>query len=98
MGTALFAVVLQHEFVRDFPVAGKGLGAFASIPPAQRAKAAPSLAAAFGHTFWWPLATAAVGTLAALLMLRERPRPTSEQAVRPAEEAPKSGTARDGSR
>jgi EmrB/QacA subfamily drug resistance transporter len=98
MGTALFAVVLQHEFVRDFPVAGKGLGAFASISPAQRAKAAPSLATAFGHTFWWPLAIAAVGTLAALFMLRERPRPTSEQAVRPAEEAPKSGTARDGSR
>jgi EmrB/QacA subfamily drug resistance transporter len=72
VGTALFAVVLQHEFVRDFPSARDGLGALASVTPEQRAKAAPSLAAAFGHMFWWPLATAAIGTLAALLMIRDR--------------------------
>jgi EmrB/QacA subfamily drug resistance transporter len=72
MGTALFAVVLQHEFVRDFPSARDGLGALASVTPEQRAKAAPSLAAAFGHMFWWPLATAAIGTLAALLMIRNQ--------------------------
>lgn len=93
LGTALFAVVLQHEFARSLPGAGQGIAAFASAPAAERAGAVPALAAAFGRTFWWPLATAVIGTLAAPLLLLERASPVSSPSAEDAH-----GTLPDGSR
>jgi hypothetical protein len=36
------------------PLDRRVLAAAQSVPPRARAEATPALAAAFGHTFWWP--------------------------------------------
>jgi EmrB/QacA subfamily drug resistance transporter len=82
IGTALFAVVLQHQF-RDVAQAGgaaagagggeSGLGAIASIPEAARDRVAPALAEAFAHTFWWPVAILLLALIPALMLPRRRP-------------------------
>ena len=57
IGTALLAVVLQHQITERLPVAsGGGLGAAQNVSPAARAHVAPAIADAFGHTFWWAIA------------------------------------------
>ncbi|MDW5596056.1 DHA2 family efflux MFS transporter permease subunit [Conexibacter stalactiti] len=82
IGTALFAVVLQHQF-RDVAPAGgagagaaggeSGLGAIAAIPEAARDRVAPALAEAFAHTFWWPVAILLLALIPALFLPRRRP-------------------------
>jgi predicted MFS family arabinose efflux permease len=75
ISTALFAVVLQRQIALGLSGArGGGLAAAQSVPPGARTEATPALAAAFGHTFWWPLAFAAAAILPALLLPRERPQ------------------------
>jgi hypothetical protein len=56
------------------PLDRRVLAAAQSVPPRARAEATPALAAAFGHTFWRPLAFAAAAILPALLLPRERPQ------------------------
>lgn len=82
IGTALFAVVLQHQFRSAIPAAAAGagggsseggLGALSSIPEAARDRVAPALASAFGHTFWWPVAILLLAIVPALLLPRSRP-------------------------
>ena len=79
IGTALFAVVLQHQIRGALPGGGGagggegGLGALNAIPAAARERIAPALADAFGHTFWWPVAFLLVALLPALLLPRRRP-------------------------
>lgn len=80
IGTALFAVVLQHQ-IRDNLGAATGgggggeggLGAIGAIPDAVRDRVAPALADAFAHTFWWPVALLLVAIVPALLLPRRRP-------------------------
>jgi EmrB/QacA subfamily drug resistance transporter len=84
IGTALFAVVLQHEFRASVPAGAgggaagagggeSGLGAIASIPDAARDGVAPALAEAFAHTFWWPVAILLLALIPALLLPRHKP-------------------------
>jgi hypothetical protein len=70
IGTALLAVVLQHQITSSLPGGGAGLSAASSIPAAVRDRVAPVLADAFGTTFWWALALAAAGLIPALLLPR----------------------------
>ncbi|HST41093.1 MAG TPA: DHA2 family efflux MFS transporter permease subunit [Conexibacter sp.] len=79
IGTALFAVVLQHQF-RDAVPAGaagasgeSGLGAIGAIPADVRDRVAPALAEAFAHTFWWPVAILLLALIPAALLPRRRP-------------------------
>lgn len=74
MGTALFAIILQHEITADLRHHPGGIQALAALPPAQRAQAAPALASAFGTTFWIAVALIAAALVPALLL----PRPRSE--------------------
>ncbi len=80
IGTALFAVVLQHQ-IRDNVGAATGgggggeggLGAIGAIPAEVRDRVAPALADAFAHTFWWPVALLLLAIVPALLLPRRKP-------------------------
>jgi hypothetical protein len=63
VGTALLAVVLQHQIVSSIPSAAGGLGAIAQAP-------ADALADAFGTTFWVAFAVLAVSLVPAFLLPR----------------------------
>ncbi len=67
IGTVLFAVVLQRQIGAATAVAGT--------------KLAPTLAAAFGHTFWWALGLTALAALPALLLSRIALEPQDRAAV-----------------
>lgn len=87
IGTALFAVVLQHQINGALPAGGSGaggggaaagdgesgLGAIGSLPDAVRDRVAPALADAFAHTFWWPVGILLLALIPALLLPRRRP-------------------------
>lgn len=77
IGTALFAVVLQHQIRGALPstaVSGgeNGLGSLGSLPEAARESVAPALAGAFAHTFWMPVAVLLLALIPALLLPRRR--------------------------
>jgi EmrB/QacA subfamily drug resistance transporter len=69
MGTALLAVVLQHEIKAALPGGGGGgQAALQTVSPALRAKAAQPLATAFAHTFTWALALTVAGFVPAIAL------------------------------
>jgi EmrB/QacA subfamily drug resistance transporter len=71
IGTALLAVVLQHESAAARPAAGGGAGALlAPVPAAAREHISGPLASAFGHTFLWAAAMAALAIVPAVALLR----------------------------
>ena len=70
-GTALVAVVLQHETAAALAAAGSHAnGMFAPMPPAEQARVAGPLATAFNHTFIWAVVLAALAILPALALVR----------------------------
>jgi MFS family permease len=74
IGTALLAVVLQHQITTRVPVSGSGgLGAAQNVPPAVRDRLAPDIAGAFAHTFWWALVLTALAFIPALFLPRHLP-------------------------
>jgi EmrB/QacA subfamily drug resistance transporter len=83
IGTALFAVVLQHQIRGSLPAGGaaagaggggeSGLGALSAIPTEVRDRIAPALADAFAHTFWWPVGVLLLALIPALMLPRTRP-------------------------
>jgi EmrB/QacA subfamily drug resistance transporter len=71
IGTALLAVVLQHETAAAIPSAGGGAGALlAPLPAGERAQVSGPLATAFGHTFIWAAAMALLALVAAVALMR----------------------------
>jgi EmrB/QacA subfamily drug resistance transporter len=68
VGTAALAVILQHEIRQAAGGATGGGGALAKPPPAVREKAAPALADAFAHTFWWAVAMSAAALIPAAVL------------------------------
>ncbi len=68
LGTALLAIVLQHTITTNVHGFDGGLAALASLPEQRRPQIAPSLADAFGTTFWVALAIVAAALLPALLL------------------------------
>jgi EmrB/QacA subfamily drug resistance transporter len=85
VGTALFAIILQHAITANLPRHPQSIQALTVLPPQQHAHAAPALAAAFGTTFWAAAALIATALLPALLL----PRPAREHhaATRQGEQA-----------
>ncbi len=69
IGTALFAILLQHSITARLPghPGGQPIAALSRQPGAD---AAPSLAAAFGTTFWVAVALIATALVPALLLPR----------------------------
>ena len=69
MGTALVAVVLEHQIsVQVHGLTGGLTGALAA--PRAAVRYAQPLAHAFGNTFWWVVAMTAVSLIPALLLVR----------------------------
>jgi len=64
IGTALLAVVLQHQIATQLGAGGgAGQETLGSISPATRAKVAEPLATAFANTFWWAVAMGVVAMI-----------------------------------
>jgi hypothetical protein len=74
IGTALIAVVLQHEARAALPAGKGGSGELlAPLPAGARAEIGGPLATAFGHTFAWTVALSLLAIApAALLAISER--------------------------
>jgi hypothetical protein len=80
VGTALLAVVLQHQIREQLTRAGgggaggpAGGGVLQRLPDTVRARLAEPLATAFAHTFWWAVGMSAVALVpAAVLALSQR--------------------------
>jgi EmrB/QacA subfamily drug resistance transporter len=77
IGTALFAIILQHALTANLPGQPAGIHALAALPPARQALVAPALASAFAAAFWVAAALTATALIPALLL--PRPRPTRSQ-------------------
>jgi len=82
LGTALVAVVLEHQISVQVQGAAPGLSGVSGATPIERVRSAQPLSVAFGHTFWWVLGLTAVALVPALLL----PRRPAEQAVAPGRE------------
>jgi EmrB/QacA subfamily drug resistance transporter len=85
IGTALFAIILQHAVTANLPGLPGGVRALAALPPGQQASAAPALAGAFGTTFWVAAALIAAAIIPALFL--PRPGPRRDQPARQPEPA-----------
>jgi hypothetical protein len=71
IGTALLAVVLQHQIRAAIPHAVAVSGdTLRPIPPAVRAFIAEPVAHAFNHTFWWAVVLAAAALPPAIVLAR----------------------------
>ena len=70
IGTALVAVVLEHQISVQVHGLSGGLAAATTAPAAAVAKVAQPLATAFGNTFWWVMALTIVALAPALLLAR----------------------------
>ena len=71
IGTALLAVVLQHESKAALSSAGGGAGGLlAPLPASEREQISGPVATAFGHTFMWAVALALLAIIPAVALLR----------------------------
>jgi hypothetical protein len=82
LGTALVAVVLEHQISVQVQGAAPGLSGVSGATPMERVRNAEPLSVAFGHTFWWVLGLTAVALVPALLL----PRRPAEEAAPPGQE------------
>src|SRR4051794_9606505 len=73
LGTAVLAVLLQHEIRTALPGAAGG-GEVRRLPEEVRAQVAAPLADAFAHTFAWAVAVSAVAIVPAVVLLIVSPR------------------------
>ena len=78
IGTALLAVVLQHESRTALPSAGGGIGGLlAPLPASEREQISGPVATAFGHTLMWSVALALLALIPAVALLRAERRPNT---------------------
>jgi EmrB/QacA subfamily drug resistance transporter len=76
IGTALLAVVLEHQAKAVLPAQGGGVGGVLEpLAPGTRQQVAEPIAMAFGHTFAWAAAMTAVAALAGWALLRAERMP-----------------------
>ncbi len=74
IGTAVFAIILQHWITANLARHPGGIQAVSTLSQQARAHAAPALAAAFGTTFWTAVALIATALIPALLLPGSRRR------------------------
>jgi EmrB/QacA subfamily drug resistance transporter len=82
LGTALVAVVLEHQISVQVHGASAGLSGVSGATTVERVRNAQPLSVAFGHTFWWVLGLTAVALVPALLL----PRRPAEELASPGQE------------
>jgi EmrB/QacA subfamily drug resistance transporter len=78
LGTAILAVLLQHE-IRAQVGAGSGGGELRRLPEAVRERVAAPLAEAFAHTFVWAVVFSAVALIPAIALAVATRRETAEE-------------------
>ena len=71
IGTALVAVVLEHQISVQVHGLRGGLTGATTAPPSVVAKVAQPFASAFGNTFWWVVGMTLVALIPALLLVRK---------------------------
>jgi EmrB/QacA subfamily drug resistance transporter len=71
IGTALVAVVLEHQISVQVHGVSGGLSGVSSATPGEIARVAQPLATAFGNTFWWVLGLTVAALVPALLLSRK---------------------------
>jgi EmrB/QacA subfamily drug resistance transporter len=84
MGTALLAVILQHQIATQLGAAGAaagGGGTLQRLPENVRARVADPLATAFGNTFWWAVAMSAVAVIPAVVLVVSQRREQRTQTL-----------------
>jgi EmrB/QacA subfamily drug resistance transporter len=82
LGTAVLAVVLQHQIASGLPAGrGAGDGTLARLPEDVRQRVAAPLAEAFAHTFWWAIAMSALALPATIVLARTTTRAKREERV-----------------
>jgi MFS family permease len=88
LGTAVLAVVLQHQIASSVPGGGVGGGgSIGRLPDAVRQRVAEPLAEAFANTFWWAIGMSVLALPAAIVLARTT-RKTDPGDQPPAEAAP----------
>ncbi|MGD0881992.1 MAG: DHA2 family efflux MFS transporter permease subunit [Acidimicrobiales bacterium] len=70
IGTALVAVVLDHQITMRVPGLTGGLSGMALLSPAEIARDAAPVASAFGATFWWAVGMTALALVPGLFLAR----------------------------
>jgi EmrB/QacA subfamily drug resistance transporter len=87
IGTALLAVVLQHELATKLGggASSGGGGGAQRLPEPVRERVADPLASAFASTFWWAVASCVAAMVPALLLARAEAR-SRTRAAQPAEQ------------
>lgn len=68
-GTAVLAVVLQHQITSQIPGSSGGIGGV-RVSAAQHARVVGPLRTAFGHTFWWAVGLTLVAIVPSLFLMR----------------------------
>jgi EmrB/QacA subfamily drug resistance transporter len=81
MGTALVAVVLEHQISVQIHGLSGGLSSISTESPAEIAKLAQPLSTAVGNTFWWAFGLTVLALAPALLLARKAPARSVEVAV-----------------
>ena len=81
MGTALVAVVLEHQISVQVHALSGGLSTISTASPAAVAKLARPLSTAVGNTFWWALGLTLLALLPASLLARRAPARSVDMAV-----------------
>jgi EmrB/QacA subfamily drug resistance transporter len=79
VGTALLAVVLQHQIATQLEAAGvaggaAGSGVLQRVPEDVRQKIAEPVATAFGNTFWWAVGMSALAIVPTFVLARSQQR------------------------
>jgi EmrB/QacA subfamily drug resistance transporter len=83
IGTALLAVILQHEATAHMATSGGAGAVLAPFSSSERAQISEPLATAFGHTFIWSAGMSLLALLAAISLLRsERGSRRSRASIR----------------
>jgi EmrB/QacA subfamily drug resistance transporter len=82
IGTALLAVVLQHQVAAAIPAAGAAGGGLGAVAGAGGG-ATGALAGAFADTFWWALGLCLVAAIPAAVLARAQRRAAAGQAPGP---------------
>ena len=89
LGTAVLAVLLQHQIRVQLGAAGGGGGELRRLPENVRAQVAGPLAEAFAHTFMWAVVISALALIPATgLLVANRRAGVEDEAVAEEEPAP----------
>ena len=82
IGTAVLSVLLTHELTTRLPAGGGGAGIGQALPPGVREQLAPTMAEAFGATFWYALALVIIAFVVAIVLLpKQKPEPLDDPAA-----------------